>query len=133
MFVGNIEYDRVVRWTRYIGGESDWKNLYTDDLGNSFFELNLQDSTTKEFIDVETIVIPLTLIEGPIGSVSTPTGSENRVICEFTVATPSFDTPEGTNFSVTWEDPDWGEIDWYEVNISRKTGDEPIEWVIPYE
>ena len=133
MFIAEIEYDRPVRWTRYTGDYVSWTNLYTDDLGNSFLDCNLQDPTTNDNYEGLSATIPLTLIEGPVGSVSFPTGSENKVIFEFTFPTPDFEIPRGANWFVEWEDPDWGLIDTYEFNITSKTGDEPIEWVVPFE
>jgi hypothetical protein len=133
MFTASLEYDRVIRWTRYTGNYQSWTNLYTDDISNSFLELQLQDSISKDIYSGKSINVPITLIEGPIGSVSLPTGSENKAIMEFTIPTPSFEIPSGSNYFVEWEDPDWGIADFYEFNISANTGDEPIEWIVPFE
>lgn len=133
MFIADIEYDRLVRWTRYTGGYNEWTNLYTDDLGNSFLTLTLQDSSSKDIYEGKIITVNINLIEGPVGSASFPNGSENKAIMEFIVPRPDFEIPEGSNYFVEWEDPDWGAADWYEFNISENTGEEPIEWVVPFE
>lgn len=133
MFVANIEYDRLVRWTRYTGGPIEWTNLYTDDLSNSFLTLTLQDSSSKDIYEGKNLKVNINLIEGPVGSLSFPTGSEHKAIMEFTIPRPNFEIPGGANYFVEWEDPDWGVADFYEFNISENTGDEPIEWVVPFE
>ena len=133
MFVANIEYDRLVRWTRYTGDSISWTNLYTDDISNSYLYLTLQDPSSKTTYPGKSIKVNINLIEGPVGSVSFPTGSEDKAIMEFIVPKPNFEIPEGANYFVEWEDPDWGVADIYEFNITEKTEDEPIEWVVPFE
>lgn len=133
MITVNLEYDRLIRWTRYTGDYYSWTNLYTDDISNSTLNLYLQDNTTKDIYEDKSIIVNIDLIEGPTGSVSLPTGSEDKAIMEFTIPTPSFKIPENSSYFVEWEDPDWGIADVMQFNLSEKTSEEILEWVVPFE
>ena len=133
MITASLEYDRPIRWTRYTGDWVSWTNLYQEDLNNSVLNLSLQDPSTGDEYEGSNMEVTLTVIEGPTGSATFPTCSEDKVVFEFTIPTPTFPIPSGSNYFVEWFDPEEGPVDYYEIDITPKTGDSVLEWIVPFE
>lgn len=129
---GSIEYNRVTRLTKDVKGFNDAPTFYIADLSTTTLELTLQDKTSKEPIEgFSPFLLSPTLISSPTGSNSPLNSNENNVTIEFTFNKPTGSIPDNSNYFVEWSD-ELGELDWFELNISDKTGDETLLVDIPY-
>jgi hypothetical protein len=132
MYSGSIEYNRVTRLTKNTSGFNEGSNFYLTDLSNTTLELTLQNKDSKLPINgFEPLHISSSLIESPSGSISPLNGDNAQIIIEFTIPKPSGSIPSGSNWFVEWNDG-FGELDWFELDISDKTGDTTLTTNIPF-
>lgn len=122
MITGSFEYDRVVRITRQTVGKSSSPLHYGVDLTSTHLDFELQDKSTGDFYpNITSSIIP-TIIEGPVNGITTPTGSNNQVVFEFTLSKPS-NLPTGSVWIVEWNTEDYDNLDLFEFEVTDKTSD----------